>query len=296
MARVLLVDGHNIAFRGYYGIGELNRRDGFPTGAIFGYASTIWRLEDIIRPEYSVVFFDLGRSAQRRELLPEYKAQRKPMPEELRLQLPQVRRLAGLMAAAVVERQDVEADDLLASRAVAEAERGNFVDIASSDKDFTQIVSHSITLWRPPVMGSPSFRWAPMGPTEVLAKFSVRPQQMVDYLSLVGDAADNVPGVPRIGAKTAARLLQSYGSIEGIFAHCGELPPAIAKNLRDFADDLERNRRLIAFDLSLSQGPLERHSVDCQALLAFFREFELNSLIKKAATRYGLRQDNLFCF
>ncbi|MDR0339951.1 MAG: hypothetical protein LBH53_00050 [Puniceicoccales bacterium] len=294
MARVLLVDGHNLAFRSYYGIGELNRRDGFPTGAIFGYASTIWRLEDTIRPEYGAVFFDLGRSAQRVDLLPEYKAHRKPMPEQLRLQLPHVRRLAGLMASTVIERQGVEADDLLASQAIVEAARGNSVAIASSDKDFAQIVSQNITLWRPPAVGSPSFRWSPMGPAEVSKKFSVSPHQIVDYLSLVGDAADNVPGIPRIGAKTAARLLQFYGSVEGIFAHRGELTTTIAKNLHTFADELERNRRLIAFDLSLSPGPLERRPIDCQALVDFLCEFELDSLIRKAVKRYSLRQSSLF--
>ncbi|MDR2664301.1 MAG: hypothetical protein LBB14_02120 [Puniceicoccales bacterium] len=294
MAHILFVDGHNIAFRAYYGVGRLNRRDGFPTGALYGYASTVLRLEEAVHPEFSAAFFDSGRSVERTQLLPDYKAQRRPMPEELRLQLPQVRRLAGLMASAVVERPGVEADDLLASQAVTEAKLGNSVAIASSDKDFAQIVSPAITLWRPPAAGSHSFHWVPMGPDGVREKFAVEPSQIVDYLSLVGDAADNVPGVPQVGPKTAAKWLNSYGSIEEILAHGDELPPNLAKNLREFASNLERNRRLISFDLSLCQTPMERHSFDWPALLEFFREFELFSLIERATKRYGLQQRDLF--
>jgi DNA polymerase-1 len=303
MADILLVDGHNIAFRSYYGIGELFRDDGFPTGAIYGYANSIWRLEDATRPERTVIFFDLGRSAKRCELLPAYKAQRSPMPEELRLQLPHIRRLAELMCGSVVERQGVEADDLLASRAVAEAAGGKSVAIASSDKDFAQIVGGRICQWRPPPPQSLSPNWIPMDAAAVEKKFSVSPSQMVDYLSLVGDAADNVEGVPRIGAKTAAKLLQAYGTVEGIRAHAAELAPVIAENLRTFADNLDRNRRLIAFDLSYAseESHVERKAFDLAALLDFFREFELQSLIGKASSRYGgkakgMAQGNLFSF
>ena len=287
MADVLLVDGHNVAFRSFFGIGELSREDGFPTGAIYGYAKAIWRIQDSVRPGRTAVFFDMGRSAKRTAILREYKANRPPMAEELRVQLPHIRQLARLMDCAVIEKEGVEADDLIAAHALAASNSGERVAIASSDKDFAQIVCDRITLWNPPSHGSSDFNWVPLDSEGVKRKFSVTPEQIVDYLCLVGDAVDNVSGVPRVGAKTAAKLLGDYGSIDGIMGHLDELPKIIAGNMMEFSKEIERNRSLIAFDLEAGAAQLQWSYFDIDALVEFFEEFELHSLIPSARRRYG---------
>ncbi|MDR2668218.1 MAG: hypothetical protein LBB38_04255 [Puniceicoccales bacterium] len=290
MADVLLVDGHNVVFRSYYGVGELSREDGFPTGAIYGYVNAIWRLQDRICPGRTTVFFDMGRSEKRTAILPEYKANRQPIAEELRVQLPHICRLAVLMGCSVVQRPGVEADDLIAAHAVGEAAMGNRVAIASSDKDFAQLVCDAITLWSPPPPGSYGADWIALDPAAVERKFSVAPEQIVDYLCLVGDASDNVRGVPRIGAKTAARLLQTYGTIDGIMEHLHELPKSIGENMLNSSAEIARNRELIAFDRDGEIVQPQVGDFDLEALISFFEEFDLQSFIPKAIKRYGAKK------
>ncbi|MDR3117209.1 MAG: hypothetical protein LBT98_01415 [Puniceicoccales bacterium] len=280
---LLLIDGHNLAFRSFYGIGPLSRGDGFPTNAIYGWIHSYWRLEDAIRPGRVAVAFDWGGSAFRREIYPEYKGTRRPMPEDLGKQLPLLREVSVLLGAGVLAREGVEADDLLASLAVRESAAGHSVAIASSDKDFAQLVSERIALWCPTYTAVQG--WQPM---DVRKKFGVEPGQMVAYLSLVGDAADNIAGVAGVGAKTAASWLQRYGTLEEIFLHRDELPRRLADNLDRAEEILQRNQRLIRFDLS--QGgdwPTFPDQPRVEELRRFFRDYELRSLARTAATRYA---------
>ena len=287
MADLLLVDGHNLAFRSFYGIGPLNRRDGFPTGALYGWITTLWHLQDAVRPGRTVAFFDRGRSVFRREILPIYKAQRAKTPDDLRRQLPHIREAAELMGATAIEREGVEADDLLAALAVREAGAGKTVAIASSDKDFAQIVCERIILWRPPAAGNGSGDWVPMDSAAVEEKFGVEPRSIVDYLTLVGDASDNIPGVPGVGAKTAAKWLRAYGSVEGIRRHLHELPPRLGENFQAAEESILRNQRLIRFDLYLSLPPVPRQDpVDLAKFLEFLGTFQLHSLRQRAIHRY----------
>jgi DNA polymerase-1 len=212
------------------------------------------------------------------------------MPEELRLQLPHIREVVQVLGAIKIEELEVEADDLLASLAVREANRGKSVAIASSDKDFAQIISGRITLWYPPTSYGNSAKWIPVDSAAAKEKFGVEPPSMVDYLCLVGDAADNIRGVAGIGVKTAAKWLQAYGSIEEIGRHLSELPPRLAKNFSESAALLERNRRLIRFDLSLPIQEIFDCTIDRERLLEFLRQFEFNGLLRKAMGRRGTRK------
>lgn len=286
MAELLLVDGHNLAFRSFYGIPQLNRDDGFPLNAIYGWLKGLWRLQDRIRPDKTIVFFDLGHSSARREMLQEYKAQRRPAPDAFHLQMPIIKRLTGLLGIQVVERQNVEADDLLASFAVHTANRTS-VAIASADKDFAQIVSERIHQWLPPSAGHD---WMELDPDGVLRKFGVTTSQIVDYLSLMGDAADNIDGIPGVGAKTAAQWLKNFGSIDGILQNLSQLPQRFRELLRTMEERLRRNQRLIGLDLSLDPPPIELCRTNFDDLVQLLRELQLPSLIRESEIRHRRAQ------
>jgi DNA polymerase-1 len=277
----LLIDGHQLAFRCFYGVGELSRSDGFPTGALHGYIHSILRMREEVRPRHTVVFFDHGRCLKRLQLLPTYKGQRAPMPENMRLQLPHMREVVPLLGAVKIEREGTEADDLLASLATRESNRGKSSLIASSDKDFAQLVCDRIKLHVPPASRGGCGRWTAMDADAVEKKFGVRPQCIVDYLSLVGDSSDNIPGVPGVGAKTASEWLRLYGSIEGIRQHLGALSPRLAKNFLASEEILARTRELIRFETAMDVPESDGEQFDGHALKNFLRTFELDKLASK---------------
>lgn len=282
MAEILLVDGHNLAFRSFYGTPQLTRKDGFPLNAIYGWLKGLWRLQDRIQPEKTIVFFDLGHSSSRREMLQEYKAQRPPAPDGFRCQMPFIKRLTGFLGIQTIEQQNVEADDLLASFAV-QAAPGVTVAIASADKDFAQIVSDRIHQWLPPTSGQD---WRELDPTGVIEKFGVKASQIVDYLSLMGDAADNIDGVPGVGAKTAARWLKDFESIEGILGNVARLPVRFRDTLLALESRLRRNQRLIRLDLSLPPPPVDSTAANFDELVRLLRDLQLPSLIRESEKRY----------
>ena len=159
MSKWLLVDGFNLAYRCFHALPELTRPDGFPTGALHGWVKSLWKLIDLEQPDATLVFFDLGESADRVALLADYKAQRKPMPDPLRAQIDPIKQLTRAMGLAGIEQQGVESDDLLASEAVQLARAGHDVVIVSSDKDFAQIVGDRIKIMLPPPSANPKLGW-----------------------------------------------------------------------------------------------------------------------------------------
>jgi len=295
MSTWLLIDGYNLAYRCYFAIRELTRSDGFPTNALHGWVRTIWKLEEQEGAAGTLVFFDLGGAQDRLELLPDYKAQREEMPEELRQQIPILKDLTRMMGCGAIEIEGVESDDLLAAQAVAMARDGHTVRIVSSDKDFAQIVTEQITMMLPPPSANPRLGWRQMGPAEVLAKFGVTPVRIADYLALVGDTVDNIPGVAGVGPKTAAKWLNEYGSLEGVLAHADELKPerfraAVAAD----AERLRLNLRLTTLNLNLPVQPAVRPAADGPALLQLLGEMEMKSTLAEAERRYGGPQGELF--
>jgi DNA polymerase-1 len=177
MSRWLLIDGFNLMYRCFFATPALARADGFPTNALHGWVKSVWRLMDQEKPDHTVVFFDLGGAQDRLALHPEYKAQRKEMPEELAQQIPYVKALTISLGLAAVEQNGVESDDLLASCAVRCAAQGDEVLIVSSDKDFAQIVSDRIKLLLPPPSAQPKLGWRRLDASGVQEKFGVLPSQ-----------------------------------------------------------------------------------------------------------------------
>lgn len=291
MAKWLLIDGFNLAYRCFFAIPELTRADGFPTNALHGWVKSVWKLEDQERPDGVVAFFDLGGSQDRLALLPEYKAQREEMPEALERQLPYVRSLTKAMGLVGVEQEGVESDDLLASQAVALGRAGHDVLIVSSDKDFAQIVDDRVQIMLPPPSANPKLGWRLLTAAGVLEKFGVPPAQIADYLALVGDASDNIPGLEGVGPKTAAKWLQQFGSLDGVLAAVAELKPerfqaAIATR----ADALRLNRRLTTLNLTLPTLPAVRAEPDVSELFRLLGELEMKNCLAEAQKRYTQRE------
>lgn len=220
VGRLLIIDGHAYAYRAFYAIRALRSPEGRPTNAIYGFIKMLEKMVSSLRPEYVAVIWDGGLSAERVALMPHYKAQRPETPDDLK---PQFDEIAGyLKAAGVVSLcgEGIEADDYIASLARRAELAGVNVVIASSDKDFMQLVSPRIGLFNP--NDKTGVIWSSV---QVREKIGVEPEQVVDWLSLVGDTVDNIHGVPGIGTKTASDLLGKFGTIANLYARLAEVKP-----------------------------------------------------------------------
>ena len=241
MSRLLIVDGHAYAYRAFYAIRELRSPAGGPTNAIFGFVKMLARMRAALSPTHLIVVWDGGLSAERTAVLPGYKEQRPEMPAELRAQIDD---LVGYLAAAGMAsfcRDGVEADDYIACLARRAEQAGMAVVIASADKDFMQLVSPKIGLLNP--HDKTEIVWAA---EQVRNKAGVEPAQIVDWLALVGDSVDNIPGVPGVGPKTAAELLNQFGSVPALYQRLDEVKSErLRARLAASADDVRRNVELV---------------------------------------------------
>lgn len=248
--RFLLVDGHAYAYRAFHAIRSLSSPTGRPTNAIFGFVRMLGKMTAALAPTHLAVVWDGGLAAERVEQHPEYKADRPSMPLELDEQLP---RITDYLEAARIPslcRKGVEADDWIATLAVQASATGCGVVIASSDKDFMQLVNARVGLLNPNYKTEAVWTDA-----EVRAKSGVEPGQIVDWLSLVGDSVDNIPGVPGVGPKTAAELLQRFGSIDDLYRRLDEVSSErVRLKLQEAAAVVRRNQQLIRLREDISGG------------------------------------------
>lgn len=250
-SHLLLVDAHHYAFRSFHAIRSLNAPDGSPTNAIFGFIKTLQKIAGILRPTHACVVWDSGLDAERTRELPEYKANRSETPESLVLQIPQIVDWLEAAGWPQLELPGTEADDWIATLAHRATHQGWTVTIASADKDFMQLVGGEVRLLNP---NDKSERlW---GPAEVVAKTGVPPQLVADWLALVGDAVDNIPGVPGVGPKTAADLLNKYGSADAALeAAPGIKAERLRAELLGAAETVRRNRVMVRLKCDLPGGP-----------------------------------------
>ncbi|WP_404422509.1 5'-3' exonuclease H3TH domain-containing protein [Nibricoccus sp. IMCC34717] len=287
MAKWLLIDGFNLAFRAYYALPDLTRSDGVPTGALHGWVKSLWRLMDEQRPEATLVFFDLGGAQDRLAVHPEYKANRAETPEALVAQIPVIKQLTRAMGLVGVEIEGVESDDLLASQAVRLATAGHEVLIVSADKDFAQLVTDRIQILLPPPSANPKLGWRVLDAAGVREKFAVAPEQIADYLALVGDASDNIPGLTGVGPKTASKWLQEFGSLEGVIANAASVKPErFREQVAARAEHLRLNRQLTTLRLDWPTVPCERTEPKVAELVALLEENEMKSTAAEARRRY----------
>ncbi len=284
----LLVDGTHLAFRSFYAIKDLCRKDGFPTNALHGFVGLLWSLESHVPSKHKLIFFDCARSQKRLKILPTYKANRKETPDGFKLQLPWVKRLAAALGYHVFEDEAFEADDLIAAWAKTLAKEGKTSVIASADKDFGQCVCDLVNQ----VVPSNGSEWSMVDRERVHEKFGVYPEQMIDFLALTGDSIDNIDGVPGVGPKTAAQWIAIYGSLEKILQSLTQLKPERFRAvLESSREQLAKNCQLITLETEGVVQPetlknLTQREVQFSELENILKEMELMSLLKRARERY----------
>lgn len=277
LPQLYLLDGSSYLYRAYYGIRELADSGGMPTNAVFGFTRMLFALIQEHRPDYLAVVFDPPREETfRREIYPAYKAHREAMPEELALQLPYVRKILQALNVPALEAPGFEADDVIATLARVYAAQGIEVTVVTGDKDLLQIVSDGISLLD--TMKGKLSR-AP----EVLERFGVPPELVADVLGLAGDAADNIPGVPGIGEKTAAKLVQRFGSLEAVLQWKSLVSgKARRENLHFHAEQARLSKILatVRYDVPLEVPlvDLQRRTANLPELIPLLRELGLAAL------------------
>jgi DNA polymerase I len=251
MAKWFLIDGFNLAFRSFYAIPELTRPDGFPTNAIHGWIYALWRLQDTYKPDNIVIFYDCGGSARRKAIQPLYKANRHKMPELLEHQLPVIKELSLAMGFGAMEKEGVEADDLIGNYAYQIAQQGETAYMVSADKDLAQNIGQGIFQLLPPSTTNRKSGWRILDEAGVKRTFGIKPAQIPEYLAIIGDISDNIAGIQGVGPKTASKWLNQYGTLENIITNCGCLKPTRFQSIiHQNADKLRTNLQITTLEKS----------------------------------------------
>jgi DNA polymerase-1 len=252
--KLLLIDGHYYVYRSFFAIRDLRKRDGTPTNAIYGFVKTVRKMVADLAPDLGAVMWDMGLPKRRVELQPEYKQQRSEMPDEMRPQLDFIQRLVPMLGFASLGVPDTEADDLMASYAVAARARGDDVVLATNDKDLFQLVNEHVRVYstNKTDLAAPTDAFALLGAEAVRRKWNVEPAQIGEVLALVGDSVDNIPGVDGIGPKTAATLMQEHGSIDALLANLAAVKnEKLRAKLEAARAQIAQNREMVRLDLDL---------------------------------------------
>jgi DNA polymerase-1 len=277
--RLILIDGSSFLFRAYHAVPSLSNKAGMPTNAIYGVANMLRKLIADYQTDYFTVVFDAKGKTFRHDLYPEYKANRPPMLDDLRVQIEPLHNLIRAMGLPLIIESGVEADDVLGALAQQAAREGFEVIISTGDKDMAQLVTEQIIL-EDSMTGK-----ARMDIAGVIEKFGVKPAQIVDYLALMGDASDNIPGVPKVGAKTAAKWLAQYENLDNLIANADKITGKVGENLRASLEQLSLSRQLttIKTDLNLpySIEDLKSQKPNHAELKQMVAELGFNSWLKQ---------------
>jgi DNA polymerase-1 len=288
---LLVVDGHSLAYRAFFAlpVDNFSTKDGQHTNGIYGFLSMFVNLLKAEKPTHLAVAFDTSRHSFRTEQYSEYKANRSESPAEFKGQIPLLQECLAAMNVTVLTQEGVEADDILATLATQGAEQGFDVLVCSGDRDTIQLVTDDVTLLYPNVQGvSQLKRYTPQS---VVEKYGLPPHNYPDIAALVGETSDNLPGVPKVGEKTAVKWLTQYGSLDALLERAGEIKGVVGGNLRDHLDDVRRNRSLNALlrDVELPVGPadLAVQPIDAQAVRDIFARLEFRTLLPRVFEAAG---------
>ena len=278
MTDLVLIDGSSYLYRAFHALPSLSNSQGEPTGALHGVLTMILKLLREEQPAHIAVVFDAPGKTFRDEIFAEYKATRPPMPDDLRAQVQPILDAVEAMGLPLLQVEGVEADDVIGTLCAQGEQAGLDVLVSTGDKDLAQLVSDKVTLIN-------TMNDSRLDRDGVKAKFDVYPEQFVDYLGLVGDSSDNIPGVPKVGAKTAAKWLNLYESADGIIEHGDEIKGKVGESLRDNVEQLQLSRTLatIRRDIELDVGidDLQATTADTDALRKLFSHYELRSLLRQ---------------
>ncbi|HHT0593505.1 TPA: DNA polymerase I [Legionella anisa] len=281
---LILIDGSSYFFRAFHALPPLTNSKGQPTGAIYGVANMIKKLIKDYQPEELAVVFDAKGKTFRDECYPEYKAHRPPMPQELSTQFAPLMQLLESMGLPILIIEGVEADDVIGTLARQATEQGIPVVISTGDKDMAQLVNEHITLIN-------TMSNALLDIEGVKEKFGIKPSQMIDYLTLIGDSVDNIPGVTKCGPKTAVKWLTEYQTLDNLIRHADAIGGKIGEYLRASIPQLPLSKKLVTIktdvDLPLSWGELKPNPMNKERLIELAREFEFKNWLKELLGEEG---------
>lgn len=287
--KLVLIDGHSILNRAFYGVPELSNGKGLHTNAVYGFLNIMFKILEEEKPDYLAVAFDMHAPTFRHKMFEAYKGTRKPMPEELREQVPVMKEVLQAMNIVIMEREGLEADDILGTLAKKAQKNGMEVALVSGDRDLLQIADEHIKIRIPKTkMGRTQIE--DYYPADVVSAYGVTPVQFIDLKALMGDTADNIPGVPKVGQKTATELMETYGSLEAIYEHVGEISKksireSLAAN-RDLAD-LSRVLATIKTDceIELDYEAARAEGFYTPQAYTLFKELEFKNMLSRFDTR-----------
>lgn len=266
--KLVLIDGHSILNRAFYGIPDLTNAEGLHTNAVYGFLNILFKILDEEKPDYLTVAFDVHAPTFRHKMYDAYKGTRKPMAEELREQVPLMKEMLRAMGVKVIEKEGYEADDIIGTIAKRSEKEGLVVSVVSGDRDLLQLATDQIKI-RIPKTKRTGTEIEDYNAADVKERYQVTPQQFIDVKALMGDTADNIPGVPGIGEKTATNLIVAYGSIEEAYAHVDEIKPNRAKeNLKEHYDMAQMSKTLATIEIDADID----YSLDEAALGELFTE------------------------
>ncbi|HTP39662.1 MAG TPA: DNA polymerase I [Steroidobacteraceae bacterium] len=275
---LILVDGSSYLYRAFYALPPLTNSRGEPTGAVVGVLNMLQRFVRVYPGTSLVVVFDAPGKTFRDELFSQYKAHRPPMPDDMRSQIEPLYQAVAAQGWPLLRISGVEADDVIGTLATQAAARGQTVLISTGDKDIAQLVNERITLINTMTNSS-------LDRAGVKAKFDVWPEQIIDYLALVGDSSDNIPGIDKVGPKTAAKWLGTYQTLDTLIEHAAEITGKVGENLRAGLETLALSRQLATIrcdlDLALQPGALERRTPDTAKLKEIYARLELRTLLRQ---------------
>jgi DNA polymerase-1 len=284
--RLVLIDASGFIFRAYHKLPPLTRRDGTPVGAVYGYVNILTKLLEETHASHIAAIFDADRRNFRHDIYADYKANRPPAPDDLIPQFPLVRLATEAMNLSVVELSGFEADDVIASYVKQARAQGMEVIIVSSDKDLMQLIQPGVTMFD-------AMKNKPIGADDVMEKFGVGPEKVIDVQALIGDSVDHVPGVPGIGPKTAAELIRQFGSLETLLERAEEISqPKRREMIIQHADQARISKQLVTLNTECCDLPpldaLTRRPVDGEKFVRFLQEQDFSSLVGRFQKRHGV--------
>lgn len=288
---LLVVDGHSLAFRAFFAlpVDNFTTKDGQHTNGIYGFLSMFVNLVKAERPTHVAVAFDTSRQSFRSREYAEYKANRAETPKEFQGQIPLLQDCLRAMNITVLQQEDIEADDILATLATRGADAGYNVLVCSGDRDTIQLVDDRVTLLYPSVQGVSQLKR--YDPEAVRERYGVAPEQYPDIAALVGETSDNLPGVPKVGEKTAVKWLTQFGSLDELLENADRVTGVVGSNLREHLDDVKRNRALnrLLRDVELPVGPddLAVTAMDAQGVRDIFARLEFRTLLPRVFEALG---------
>ena len=295
--KLFLLDAYALIYRAFFALNKNPRINskGVNTSAVMGFLNSLYEILQKEKPTHIGVAFDVAGTAQRQAEYSEYKANREKMPDDLREAIPYIIRLIEAFNIAIYGVEGYEADDVIGTMSKKAEQQGFLTYMMTPDKDFGQLVTDRVLLYKPAKFGEPAQVW---GPKEVCERYGIQePKQLIDILGLWGDAADNIPGIPGIGEKTAAALVGKYGSVENIIAHADELKGKQKENVINFAEQGLMSKALATINLEVpvefDEEELKAKEPDVPALMALFEELEFKTFAKRFLEDYKTKQSAL---